>query len=428
MQIVTFRHQASILNPQQIQQAVIDSIPKKELCPCFGKQKTVNTKCNVRIMDIRWMLRGGKGFLDFVPILEDFERDNLFQSDFMQALAHEYWMGYLKKILWRAFLPWVLYSVFSLMYFSHVLRQGYTEEANSGEKVKWYIVGSLIMIQVIYQLYIESMQVLHDGWDYWKSAYNYFDLLQYIGTIVVVSACFGNMNLLDAEKMRTLCAFILLSQGSKAITDWLRLFDQTSFYVTLILRTFTDIAYFLFIMVLLLVYVGVAMYMLHLNADPAIEGSAIIIPVFNNVLVDSTLNQFLLMIGDYNTDGFTLHGTPILCYALFIITVVISQITFLNMLIAIMADTFEKVIEQRPTFSLKNKLMSLAAMESVIRTNEASEESQVFLYVIMPETGDDEEGMDSSSGTYRGKTHYTISLMKQLFEATNESVQAIANE
>ena len=88
------------------------------------------------------------------------------------------------------------------------------------------------------------------------------------------------------------------------------------------------------------------------------------------------------------------------------------------MLVAIMADTFEKVIEQRPTFSLKNKLMSLGAMESIIRTNEEAEDSKVFLYVVMPESGDVDEGMDSNAGSYRGKTHYTISLMKSLHEQT----------
>ena len=144
---------------------------------------------------------------------------------------------------------------------------------------------------------------------------------------------------------RTLCTFVLLSQGIKAIVDWLRLFDNTSFYVTLILRTFTDIVYFLLIILLLLIYIGNAMYMLHLNADHEIEGSDIVIPIFGNLLIDSTLNQFNLMIGDYNTDGFTKHVSPALCYAIFIITVIISQITFLNMLIAIMADTFEKVID-----------------------------------------------------------------------------------
>ena len=92
------------------------------------------------------------------------------------------------------------------------------------------------------------------------------------------------------------------------------------------------------------------------------------------------------------------------------------------MLIAIMADTFEKVIEQRPTFSLKNKLMILAAMESVIRTKEEDDDSKVFLYVIMPSSSDQDEGIDSQSDSWRGKTYYTINLMKNLFASTNDQV------
>ena len=162
----------------------------------------------------------------------------------------------------------------------------------------------MIIVQVIYQIYIESWQIYHDGWDYWKSFYSYFDLFQYIGAVFVVGSCFGGMQILEAESMRTICAFIFLSQGSKAIIDWLRLFDQTSFYVTLILQTFVDITYFMLIMILLLLYVGLAIYMLQLNADPASEDSAVIIPVFNNAVIDSTLNQFHLMIGEYNMEGF----------------------------------------------------------------------------------------------------------------------------
>ena len=89
---------------------------------------------------------------------------------------------------------------------------------------------------------------------------------------------------------RTLCTFVLISQGMKAIIDWLRLFDNTSFYVTLILKTFIDIVYFLLIILLLLVYIGNAMYMLHLNANHDEEGTDIVEPVFGNLLVDSTLN------------------------------------------------------------------------------------------------------------------------------------------
>ena len=103
------------------------------------------------------------------------------------------------------------------------------------------------------------------------------------------------------------------------------------------------------------------------------------------------------MIGEYHTEGFTGHTSPALCYSLFIITVIISQITFLNMLIAIMGDTFERVIEKRTTFSLKNKLMILANMESEIRSKEEDDDSKVFLYVIMPDSGDQEDGGESAS-------------------------------
>ena len=99
------------------------------------------------------------------------------------------------------------------------------------------------------------------------------------------------------------------------------------------------------------------------------------------------------------------------------------------MLIAIMSDTFEKVIEQRPTYSLKNKLMILADMESVINAKEEDDDSKIFLYVIMPlKSEDEEEGIDSSSDNWRGRTFYTINLIKKLFASTDEQVQQIASE
>ena len=95
----------------------------------------------------------------------------------------------------------------------------------------------------------------------------------------------------------------MISQGAKFIVDWLRLFDNTSFYVTLILRTFVDIGYFLFIMLIMLIYIGNAMYMLEMSADFGEENN-IIEPVFGIFMVDSLLNQFKLMVGEFHIDGF----------------------------------------------------------------------------------------------------------------------------
>ena len=104
------------------------------------------------------------------------------------------------------------------------------------------MIGAIILILVLYLLFIEAKQIQKDKAGYLLSLYNYIDLFQYFGTAWVVV---NNMTAIEATSMsvkRNLCTFVLISQGMKAIVDWLRLFDSTSFYVTLILKTFVDIA------------------------------------------------------------------------------------------------------------------------------------------------------------------------------------------
>ena len=50
----------------------------KEFFSFCRDKKVINTKVTVKIMDIRWIIKGGMDFLDFLPILEKFKRDNLF--------------------------------------------------------------------------------------------------------------------------------------------------------------------------------------------------------------------------------------------------------------------------------------------------------------------------------------------------------------
>ena len=230
--------------------------------------------------------------------------------------------------------------------------------------------------------------------------------------------------------VRNLCCFILLSQGVKAVIDWLRLFDTTSFYVTLILRTVTDIQFFVLIIMVMITYSGCATYMLQLNATQDHE-NVIIDPVFNNFLIDSVLSQYLLMLGEFSMGGFENHVNTALCFFLFFITTFIMQITFLNMLIAIMGDTFDRVIEQRPTFSLKNKLMILAGFENIIRSDGVFDESKVFLYVVQPEKGVENDGnvdVDSTSMDWRGKVFYTHNLIKARTYQISEQINQIASE
>ena len=111
-----------------------------------------------------------------------------------------------------------------------------------------------------------------------------------------------------------MASFVVFFFGIKAF-DWLRLFEQTSFFVRLITETLQDICYFALIFLLTLGFVGTTMFMLSIGG----KGSpAIVNRVTGNFLLDSMLNQYMLTLGEFAMDGFEDNRFWFLCYIFFI--------------------------------------------------------------------------------------------------------------
>ena len=61
-------------------------------------------------------------------------------------------------------------------------------------------------------------------------------------------------------------------------------------------------------------------------------------------------------------DAFKEHSNVFLCYAIFLSATFIGQIMFLNMLIAIMSESYDLFREQRPKVVLKNVMAIMGEM------------------------------------------------------------------
>ena len=59
----------------------------------------------------------------------------------------------------------------------------------------------------------------------------------------------------------------------------------------------------------------------------------------------------------------------------------------LNMLIAIMGDTFEKVIENRTVNAIKSKLELMGELAANMKQRDTIPEERTFLHIIMPDDG-----------------------------------------
>ena len=82
------------------------------------------------------------------------------------------------------------------------------------------------------------------------------------------------------------------------------------------------------------------------------EKDSLVTVIFNNEIVDGIFNQYMMSLGEFELliellTGYGENLETIIIMIIFVGATFFTQITMLNMLIAIMGDTFERVVENR---------------------------------------------------------------------------------
>ena len=161
----------------------------------------------------------------------------------------------------------------------------------------------------------------------------------------------------------------------------------------MIKQTTKDIAAFLGLLFISLMMFGIPMTMLNSSRT---DDLALIEQRFSFWIPNMLINQYLLILGEFNLDNFNSGSKSGMCYLFFIVATLFTQVTMLNMLIAIMGDTFARTIENRELNSTKTKLELLGDLSSNIhqsetQDNESEEKEERFLFVVTPDDDEQDE-------------------------------------
>ena len=97
------------------------------------------------------------------------------------------------------------------------------------------------------------------------------------------------------------------------------------------------------------------------------------------MIIDILINQYLLALGEFNFDGFDSHENNAMVWSIFVLATFFTQITMLNMLIAIMGDTFDKITENKRMHATKTQL---SLMEDNVGNFKRSSNQNFFMYII----------------------------------------------
>lgn len=218
---------------------------------------------------------------------------------------------------------------------------------------------------------------------------NINDVFMYFGTALIVLTNLLDFTYPQASTQRVIGCMIFFSQCFKLMLDWLNLFASTSFNVRLILETLKDMTSLAGMIILILVYFGAALYMLQLNAVDDDENS-IVSSESGYSVIDSALNLYYLLLGEFHTDSYTDHPDAIVCYIFFILSTFMVQITLTNIMIGLMGDTFDRVSDERTADTLKAQITILNNMANTIREDKNEDDFEYFLYVITKKTHEDD--------------------------------------
>lgn len=295
----------------------------------------------------------------------------------------------------------MVFAVTSIAFMQLALAKDGVTVMEDGEALIFVSLGSFNLILWASQVFSEVLQLIgmEHKISYLMSVWNWVYIFGLTSVFLIIIITMGTelslqpetyilgslfsfaSHMIDLETLRVMAAvasFCLLAE----FFDWLRLFEQTAFYITLVIETLNDIRAFIILIIASLMLFGVPMVMLDLNRD---DGNLNIEPIFGSWSANMFLNQYFLALGEFNYGNFATHPQGVLCYLLFLGATFYTQITMLNMLIAIMGDSFARVFENRDVTATKTKLNFMHDMAGTVGKRSSSEEENVFMFIVKPE-------------------------------------------
>ena len=271
------------------------------------------------------------------------------------------------------------------------------------------------MIFWAYLIYLEYKQLRYNEnfcaalKDYLKDFWNLNDIVHLTLVLVLaINGSFGEKLHFLPINLQVVLAAIATSCICLKFFDWLRLFDRTSFYINLIGMTLSEVKYFLILLMASMFMFGLPLMILNLKSEPGqeiIEKNSIW--NFTNTLI----HQYQLALGTFYYKQYHEHSHATLVWLLFFLSTGFTQITMLNMLIAIMGDTFDKVTENSKVYTTRTKLQILGDYSGNFAK---SETDRLFLFTMTVNTDEDPDEQGDWEGSIKTMRKFTQKMFEQL--------------
>jgi len=134
---------------------------------------------------------------------------------------------------------------------------------------------------------------------------------------------------------------------------WMRLWESTAYYVKLITQTLSDVKLFLLLCLVIVFAFANLFFMLNIGTD---SNNRVLIKYTGYAPIDSVIAIYQFALGDFHYSDFIKSEYDGLLWASFMVCTFLMIVVFMNMIIAIMGNTFGNVMAAQDENSLAENI------------------------------------------------------------------------
>ncbi|CDW71819.1 wd-40 repeat protein [Stylonychia lemnae] len=311
---------------------------------------------------------------ELMKVLSETERADYFENMVIQSIIKFKWNQYAKSFYQNRF---YIYLIFMASFIFDIFYQTYASvKSNDGElpdqsKVEqdseiqqlnmWLKISTKVICSIIlaYFLGYELHQIRVQRRDYFKDGWNYFDFSHIIAFVVYCILDFTNEN----HDSVILIKILVIVLSFMKLFFFLRIYDGFSFLVQMMGGVFKDLKYFLIFFIIFILQFGMIFLVLF---------KAQSIDEYNGVnKLAYFLMAFRISSGDFQLEDYHSQndGLVIFTWIIWLIAVMTLNIVFMNFIIAVISESYEKVMQKLVAESYRVKAHMIVEREQLF--NEA---------------------------------------------------------
>jgi len=288
-----------------------------------------------KLLDFDWIFTE-KNAGAVVKVLAETSNDEIFACEQIRILVEFMWQLYFKAIKDTLFYPFLTYFV-SFQIYSTKMVTSSGSEFNWGWILEWTALVLWAKGFVIFFM-LELIQFKDNPTGYITSFWNMLDLGSLVScTLFIYFQFFHDIS----QAMNNLIGSVAVLLLWVKLFYWLRIYKEFGAFIRMVAEIVKDIR--VFSIMLCLCLAAFASCIIVLNNNRTLHGeNAIFTSYVGWGPADALIHAYLTGLGDYNKDTYS-EGDAIAVWIFFLGATIIVQLIFMNMLIALMGESFSRI-------------------------------------------------------------------------------------